>query len=167
MQEALAVTYLWLKAGHIIFVVFWMAGLFMLPRLFVYHQECEPGSPDNAQWIERERKLLKIILVPSIGVVWVLGIALAFTIGAWDQPWLHAKLLLVLALSAYHGYLTSYAKKLARGGDSERFDHHQDYDQRHRDARHFVEHPQRLARKRPLAARKLLRVRREIAVVGG
>ena len=115
MQEALAVTYLWLKAGHIIFVVFWMAGLFMLPRLFVYHQECEPGSPDNAAWIERERKLLKIILVPSIGVVWVLGIALAFTIGAWDQPWLHAKLLLVLALSAYHGYLASYAKKLARG----------------------------------------------------
>ena len=115
MQEALAVTYLWLKAGHIIFVVFWMAGLFMLPRLFVYHQECEPGSPDNAAWIERERKLLKIILVPSIGVVWVLGIALAFTIGAWDQPWLHAKLLLVIALSAYHGYLASYAKKLARG----------------------------------------------------
>ena len=115
MQEALAVTYLWLKAGHIIFVVFWMAGLFMLPRLFVYHQECEPGSPDNAAWIERERKLLKIILVPSIGVVWLLGIALAFTIGAWDQPWLHAKLLLVIALSAYHGYLASYAKKLARG----------------------------------------------------
>ena len=115
MQEALAVTYLWLKAGHIIFVVFWMAGLFMLPRLFVYHQECEPGSPDNAAWIDRERKLLKIILVPSIGVVWLLGIALAFTIGAWDQPWLHAKLLLVLGLSAYHGYLASYAKKLARG----------------------------------------------------
>ena len=115
MQEALAVTYLWLKAGHIIFVVFWMAGLFMLPRLFVYHQECEPVSSDNAAWIDRERKLLRIILTPSICVVWVLGIALAFTIGAWDQPWLHAKLLLVLALSAYHGYLASYAKKLARG----------------------------------------------------
>lgn len=115
MQEALAVTYLWLKAGHIIFVVFWMAGLFMLPRLFVYHQECEPVSPDNAAWIDRERKLLRIILTPSICVVWVLGIALAFTIGAWDQPWLHAKLLLVIALSAYHGYLASYAKKLARG----------------------------------------------------
>ncbi len=115
MQEALAVTYLWLKAGHIIFVVFWMAGLFMLPRLFVYHQECEPVSSDNAAWIDRERKLLRIILTPSICVVWVLGIALAFTIGAWDQPWLHAKLLLVIALSAYHGYLASYAKKLARG----------------------------------------------------
>ena len=115
MQEALAVTYLWLKAGHIIFVVFWMAGLFMLPRLFVYHQECEPGSPDNAAWIDRERKLLKIILAPSIVVVWVLGILLAFSIGAWSQGWLHAKLALVIGLSAYHGYLASYAKKLARG----------------------------------------------------
>lgn len=108
-------TYYWLKAGHIIFVVFWMAGLFMLPRLFVYHQECDPDSPENDTWIDRERKLLKIILMPSIGVVWVLGLALAFSIGAWSQGWFHAKLALVLALSAYHGYLSGYAKKLARG----------------------------------------------------
>jgi len=115
MQDLLAVTYYWLKAGHIIFVVFWMAGLFMLPRLFVYHQECDPASPDNAAWIERETKLLKIILAPSIMIVWVLGLALAFSIHAWDQSWLHAKLALVLGLSGYHGYLASYAKKLARG----------------------------------------------------
>ena len=115
MQDALAVTYYWLKAGHIIFVVFWMAGLFMLPRLFVYHQECEPDSPENAKWIDRERKLLKIILAPSIGVVWVLGLALAFSIGAWGQGWLYAKLALVLALSGYHGYLRGYARKLAKG----------------------------------------------------
>jgi protoporphyrinogen IX oxidase len=115
MQDVLAVTYYWLKAGHIIFVVFWMAGLFMLPRLFVYHQECEPDSPENEKWIDRERKLLKIILMPSIGVVWVLGLALAFSIGAWGQGWLYAKLALVLGLSGYHGYLSSYAKKLASG----------------------------------------------------
>ena len=115
MQDMLAVTYYWLKAGHIIFVIFWMAGLFMLPRLFVYHQECDPASPDNAQWIERESKLLRIILMPSIGVVWVLGIALAFAIDAWGEGWLYAKLALVLALSAYHGYLCGYARKLARG----------------------------------------------------
>ena len=54
MQDVLSLTYFWLKAGHIIFVIFWMAGLFMLPRLFVYHQECEPDSPENARWIERE-----------------------------------------------------------------------------------------------------------------
>ena len=115
MQDILAVTYFWLKAGHIIFVIFWMAGLFMLPRLFVYHQECELDSPENAKWIDRERKLLKIILAPSIIVVWVLGILLAFSIGAWGQGWLHAKLALVIGLSAFHGYLKSYAGKLARG----------------------------------------------------
>jgi protoporphyrinogen IX oxidase len=115
MQEFLATIYFWLKAGHIVFVIFWMAGLFMLPRLFVYHQECEPDSPENAKWIERESKLLKIILTPSIGVVWVLGLALAFATGAWGQGWLHAKLALVLGLSAYHGYLAGYARKLAHG----------------------------------------------------
>ena len=115
MQDVLAVTYFWLKAGHIIFVIFWMAGLFMLPRLFVYHQECAPDSPENGQWIERERKLLKIILAPSIVVVWALGIALAFSLQAWGQGWLHAKLALVAGLSGYHGYLRGYARKLERG----------------------------------------------------
>jgi putative membrane protein len=115
MQDFLATIYFWLKAGHIVFVIFWMAGLFMLPRLFVYHQECDPASPDNAQWIEREAKLLRIILMPSIGVVWVLGFALAFAIDAWGQGWFYAKLALVLALSGYHGYLRGYARKLARG----------------------------------------------------
>ncbi len=108
-------TYLWLKAGHIIFVIFWMAGLFMLPRLFVYHQEAPEGSEEAAKFAEREQKLLKIILLPSIIVVWVLGLALAFTLEAWNQGWLHAKLLLVLILSGYHGYMSAYAKKLARG----------------------------------------------------
>ena len=108
-------TYLWLKAGHIIFVIFWMAGLFMLPRYFVYHQEAEEGSEEAAKWIDRERKLLKIILLPSIIVVWVLGLVLAYTLNLWSAGWLHAKLLLVLILSGYHGYLSSYAKKLARG----------------------------------------------------
>ena len=108
-------TYYWLKAGHIIFVIFWMAGLFMLPRYFVYHQEAAAGSPEAAAWVERERKLLKIILLPSIIAVWAFGIALAFAIGAWDQAWLHAKLLFVLILSGYHGWLSAYAKKLARG----------------------------------------------------
>lgn len=108
-------TYLWLKAGHIIFVIFWMAGLFMLPRLFVYHQEAPTGSDEAAKFAEREQKLLKIILLPSIIVVWVLGIALAATLNLWSAGWLHAKILLVLILSGYHGYMAAYAKKLARG----------------------------------------------------
>ena len=115
MQDVLFMTYYWLKAGHIIFVIFWMAGLFMLPRYFVYHQEAAQDSPEAAAWVERERKLLKIILLPSIIAVWAFGIALAVTIGAWDQGWLHAKLLLVLVLSGYHGWLAGYARKLARG----------------------------------------------------
>jgi putative membrane protein len=115
MQEFLAMIYFWLKAGHIIFVVFWMAGLFLLPRLFVYHQETDPASPDNALWIERERKLIRIILMPSIGMVWLLGIALAISTGAWGQGWFYAKLALVVALSGYHGYLRGYADKLAKG----------------------------------------------------
>lgn len=115
MQDVLAMIYYWLKAGHIIFVIFWMAGLFMLPRLFVYHQENEPDSPENAVWIEREQKLLSIILMPSIAIVWALGLALAFSLHAWGQGWLYAKLALVLALSGYHGYLASYARKLAKG----------------------------------------------------
>ena len=108
-------TYYWLKAGHLIFVIFWMAGLFMLPRFFVYHQEAAAGSPEDAAWVERERRLLRIILTPSIVVVWLLGLLLAFSIDAWSQGWFHAKLPLVLALSGYHGWMAGYAKKLARG----------------------------------------------------
>lgn len=107
--------YLWLKAGHVIFVIFWMAGLFMLPRYFVYHQETAPGSPENAQWIVRERKLLKIILWPSLIVAWVLGLSLAMVTGAFGQGWFHAKLAFVLALTAYHVWLAGYAKTLAAG----------------------------------------------------
>lgn len=115
MDGVLAMTYAWLKAGHLIFVIFWMAGLFMLPRFLVYHQEAAAGSPEEALWVERERRLLRIILTPSIVVVWLLGLALAFTVDAWSQGWFHAKLLLVLLLSGYHGWMAGYAKKLARG----------------------------------------------------
>lgn len=108
-------TYLWLKAGHVIFVIFWMAGLFMLPRYFVYHQEAAPGSPENSLWTEREGKLLKIILWPSLIVVWVLGLALAMVTGAFQQGWFHAKLAFVLALTAYHFWLASYHQSLAQG----------------------------------------------------
>jgi putative membrane protein len=115
MEQALAMIYFWLKAGHIIFVIFWMAGLFMLPRYFVYHQEAAPDSPENAAWVDRERKLLKIILWPSLAIVWILGLALAMNIGAFSQGWFHAKLAFVLGLSAYHMWLAGYAKSLARG----------------------------------------------------
>ena len=107
--------YDWLKAAHIIFVIFWMAGLFMLPRFFVYHQESAIGSDEDASWAKREKRLLKIILLPSIIIVWVLGLVLAMQTGAFSEGWFHGKLLFVLLLSGYHGWMSAYAKKLARG----------------------------------------------------
>ena len=106
---------LWVKAAHIIFVIFWVAGLFMLPRYYIYHQEAAPGSAEEARWVERERKLRNIIITPSMILVWLLGLLLAYLMGAWTQGWLHAKLLLVLALSAYHGYMIGYGVRLAAG----------------------------------------------------
>lgn len=111
----LAVAYPWLKAAHLIFVIFWIAGLFMLPRFFVYHQETVPGSAEDKAWVEREAKLRRIILDPAMIIVWALGLALSFIIGAWDQTWFHAKLAGVIALSAYHGWMMGYGRKLAAG----------------------------------------------------
>ena len=115
MNEILSMLYLWLKAAHIIFIIFWMAGLFMMPRFFVYHQECAVGSDEDRKWIEREGKLRKIILNPSLIITWILGLFLAYNIGAFSQGWFHAKLLVVLLLTGYHGWMIGYVKKLARG----------------------------------------------------
>lgn len=111
----LGAAYLWVKAAHLIFVIFLMAGLFMIPRFFVYHQECAVGSDEDRKWIDREQRLLKIILNPSLVLVWVLGLMLMVEIGTWSFGWFHLKLLFVLGLSGYHGWIASYAKKLARG----------------------------------------------------
>ncbi len=111
--------YLWVKAAHLVFVIFWMAGLFMLPRFLVYHQEAAPGSAEAALWVEREQKLRSIILTPAMLIVWVLGLALAAQLGLFSGVtglgWLHTKLLLVLGLTGYHGYITGYSRKLAAG----------------------------------------------------
>ncbi len=115
MTDMIAVLYYWLKSAHIIFVIFWMAGLFMLPRFLVYHQECEHGSEEATKWIDREAKLIKIILNPSLIVVWIVGLFLAWHIGAIQEGWFHVKLLFVLVLSGYHGWMVGYSKKLARG----------------------------------------------------
>jgi putative membrane protein len=107
--------YLWVKAAHLTIVIFWLAGLFLLPRFYVYHQETTVGSPEDRAWIERETRVRSIILTPAMLVVWILGLMLAFDIGAWGQGWFSAKLALVVALSAYQGWLGVYGKKLANG----------------------------------------------------
>jgi putative membrane protein len=111
----LIVTYAWLKAGHLIFVIFWIAGLFMLPRYYIYHQESAPGSDEEKRWIERERKLRKIIITPAMILVWVFGLLLAYEINAWSMHWFWAKFVIVVALSGYHGWMIDYGKKLEKG----------------------------------------------------
>jgi putative membrane protein len=107
--------YLWVKAAHVTFVIFWMAGLFLLPRFYVYHQETAAGSPEDRAWIERESRVRSIILTPALIIVWGLGLVLALHIGAFTQGWFHGKLALVVALSAYQGWLGAYGRKLASG----------------------------------------------------
>jgi putative membrane protein len=114
-EAALSLTYAWIKAGHIIFVIFWIAGLFMLPRYYIYHQESPPGSAEEKKWIEREKKLRSIIITPAMVLVWLFGLMMMWTIQAWMMPWFQAKLLLVVALSGYHGWMVGYGRKLARG----------------------------------------------------
>lgn len=115
LQAALSLIYLWLKAGHLIFVMFWIAGLFMLPRFYVYHQEAAPGSAEEKKWIEREQKLRNIIITPAMILVWVFGLSLMWITQAWIWHWFQLKFLLVLGLSGYHGWMVGYGRKLARG----------------------------------------------------
>jgi putative membrane protein len=118
MSGFLGGAYLWVKAFHIIFVIFWMAGLFMLPRYLVHHQEAL-GTPQSADWEKREALLRRMILSPSIAIVWILGLSLAVNLGLLEGGaglgWLHAKLFLVLLLSGFQGWAIGYSKKLAKG----------------------------------------------------
>ncbi len=111
--------YPWFKAAHVIFVIFWMAGLFMLPRMMVYQQEAALGSAEDALYTTRIQALRRIILTPSLIVVWIMGLTLAGQIGVFSggggNGWFHAKLLLVVLLTGYHGWMVGFSKKLARG----------------------------------------------------
>jgi putative membrane protein len=115
LQAALSLTYAWLKAGHVIFVIFWIAGMFMLPRFYIYHQESVPGSDEEKKWIERERKLRTIIITPSMILVWIFGLALVWVTQAWTMGWFQMKFAVVLGLTAYHGWMVGYGRKLATG----------------------------------------------------
>jgi putative membrane protein len=107
--------YLWVKAAHVTFVIFWVAGLFLLPRFYVYHHATAPGSAEDRAWVERERRTRSIILGPALVIVWLLGLALATHLGAWGEGWFHAKLLFVVLLTGFQGWLGAYGRKLARG----------------------------------------------------
>ena len=111
----LGAAYPWVKAAHLTFVIFWIAGLFLLPRFYVYHHATSPGSAEDRAWIERESRAKSIILTPAMVIVWVLGIMLAFNINAFGEGWFSAKLALVVGLTGYQGWLGSYGRKLAAG----------------------------------------------------
>jgi len=125
MLEMLNPYYLWIKAFHIIAVIAWMAGMLYLPRLYVYHAEVAPGSPESAKFKVMERRLLKAIVNPAMGATWVLGLTLALTpaSGGLAQGWLHAKLALVLGLSALHGVFARWQREFAndRNRHTQRF----------------------------------------------
>jgi putative membrane protein len=105
--------YEWIKALHVIAVIAWMAGMLYLPRLFVYHCEAEIGSRQSETFKLMERRLLKAIINPAMIVTWLAGLYLAWS-GHWfSAPWLHAKLLLVVLLSAVHGFFSRCVKDFA------------------------------------------------------
>ena len=104
---------LWVKALHIIAVIAWMAGMFYLPRLFVYHVDAPPGSAQSETFKTMERRLLKLIINPAMIVVWLTGLWMAYVTGFFQAPWLHAKLALVLVMSGLHGYFSRLVKDFA------------------------------------------------------
>jgi len=105
--------YEWMKAFHIIAVIAWMAGMLYLPRLFVYHCSAVPGSTQSETFKVMERRLLRAIINPAMIVAWALGIWLAWDGGWLTAGWFHAKLALVIALSAVHGLLARWVKDFA------------------------------------------------------
>lgn len=117
MFDMLADYYLWVKAAHIISVIFWMAGLLYLPRLYVYHWGASLGGELDTILKIQERRLLSIIMRPAMIAAFVFGLLLMIIQS--DQlmsfSWLHIKLLLLLALFGYHGLLSADRKKFERG----------------------------------------------------
>jgi putative membrane protein len=104
---------LWLKALHVIAVIAWFAGLFYLPRLYVYHAAAEPGSELSATFKVMERRLLRAIMNPAMIIVWITGPTLAWWEGVYMDGWLQAKFVLVLVLSWFQHDLGRWRKAFA------------------------------------------------------
>ena len=101
------------KAGHIIAVIAWMAGMLYLPRLFVYHCDAEAGSKQSETFKVMERRLLKAIINPAMIVTWLAGLYLAWS-GHWFAAgWFHGKFALVIVLSGVHGFFSRWVKDFA------------------------------------------------------
>jgi len=118
MSDFLASSYLWIKAFHIMSVISWMAGLFYLPRLFVYHAErAEKGDQLDETLQIMEFKLLRFIIGPASIATWVFGLLLAFTPGIvdWSAVWPYTKAFAVICMSGFHHWLMARRKDFERG----------------------------------------------------
>ena len=104
---------LWLKALHIMAFAAWMAGLWYLPRLFVYHSQVVPGSEASEKYKVMERRLLRGIATPAMVATLLFGISLGIVQREWTQGWLHAKTALVLLLAICHGAMAHFATAFA------------------------------------------------------
>jgi protoporphyrinogen IX oxidase len=105
--------YLWIKAFHIIAVIAWMAGMLYLPRLFVYHAMANPGSEQSETFKVMEKRLLKYIMGPAMGVTWILGIVLLIQGQFIGAGWFHAKIALVLVMTILHGLFSHWQRDFA------------------------------------------------------
>lgn len=116
--------YEWIKAIHVMAVIAWMAGLFYLPRLFVYHADAAPGSVLAETFKVMERRLLRAIMNPAMATSWVFGLWAAHE-GGWfsGSGWFHAKLALVVAMTVFHMRLAWHRKAFAedRNGHGSRY----------------------------------------------
>jgi len=112
MDDWLSDWYLWIKAGHIISVVAWMAGMLYLPRLFIYHVDAEPGSVQSETFKVMERRLMRAIINPAMLVALGFGILLALTPGIieWSAGWVWIKLVALIVLTGVHGFLSRWRR---------------------------------------------------------
>lgn len=120
MYDLLSGAYLWVKALHVMAVIAWMAGLFYLPRLFVYHVEgVSAGTQTDVMFQKMERLLLKAIMNPSMIVTWVCGLALVMTPGIvdWTEVWPWTKAVSVLAMTWFHMWLGGRRKDFGAGAN--------------------------------------------------
>ncbi len=120
MGDFLASYYPWIKALHVISVIAWMAGLFYLPRLYVYHAEVvERGSPTDLLFQTMERRLLRAIMNPAMCAVWIFGLALVFTPGivSWSELWPWTKAASVLGMTWFHHWLGYRRKDFVAGSN--------------------------------------------------
>lgn len=115
--------YLWVKAVHLMAVISWMAGLFYLPRLFVYHCQVEAGSATSELFKVMERRLIRAIMIPAMTLSWVLGLVMAVEGHLFSQGWFHVKLACVLAMTGVHFHLAKCRTAFAedRNTRSERY----------------------------------------------